>query len=209
MRNKLKPVLTGFFFILSSLFLKADGSYIDSIINKNNFYNYEFFFIKSLKLFSGEVIGNINGKIVLTEDSTKLFLVDKNKSFIIGYNKKGVFEEKDGKKIYQKNISLLKDLEIMTTLNPMSKLKNTKYTLKENCFNFSPGNGKVDEVKIFFNKNFFYDSIFFIKGTDTIMSTFYRYDDKFFPVEIITYDRLKGIVENIKNYRIKTIDFFR
>jgi hypothetical protein len=194
---------------VSSLFLTADDSYIDSIINKNSFYNYEFFFIKNLKLFSGEIIGNINGKVILTEDSTKLFLVDKNKSFVIGYNGKGVFEEKDGRKIYEKNNSLLEDLEIITTLNPITKLKNTKYTLKNNCFDFSLKNGKVDNVKIFFDKNFLYDSIFFIKGTDTIMSTFYRYDDNFFPVEITTYDKLKGIVENIKNYRIKTIDFLK
>lgn len=208
MRNKSKPVYTGFFFLVQFFLLNSNNSYIDSIIKKNNFYNYEFFFIKNLKLFSGEIIGNINGKIISTEDSTKLYLVDKKKSFVIGYNKKGVFEERDGEKIYQKNNSLLKDLEIMTTLNPLSKLKNTDYILKENCLEFFLKNGKVDSIKIFFNKNFLYDSIIFIKGKNVIMSTYYKYDEKFFPVEITTFDRLKEIVEDIKNYRVKTIDFF-
>jgi len=101
-----------------------------------------------------------------------------------------------------------KDLEIMTTLNPVEKLKNYRSNSEKNFLEIFPENGKVDVVKIFFDKNFLYDSIFFIKGKDTIMSTFYRYDDNMFPIEITTFDRLKMVVENIKNYRIKSIDFF-
>jgi len=205
--NNLKPVFTGFFFLFFSI-LNSKSILTDSISTKNNFFNYEFFFTKSVKLFSGELIGKINGKIVLTKDSTKLYIIDKKNSFVIGYDQKGVFEEKQGKKSYQKDKSILKDLEIMTTLNPVEKLKNYRSNSEKNFLEIFPENGKVDVVKIFFDKNFLYDSIFFIKGKDTIMSTFYRYDDNMFPIEITTFDRLKMVVENIKNYRIKSIDFF-
>ncbi|KUK50831.1 MAG: hypothetical protein XD76_0874 [candidate division TA06 bacterium 32_111] len=205
--NNLKPVFTGFLFLIF-LTVNSNILLIDSISTKNNFFNYEFFFIKSVKLFSGEMIGKINGKVFLTEDSTKLYIIDNKNSFVIGYDKKGVFEEIDGKKYYQKDESILKDLEITTTLNPIEKLKNCKNNSGKDFLEFFPENGKVDIVKIFFDKNFLYDSIFFIKGKDTIMSTFYRYDDRMFPIEIKTFDRLKMVVENIKNYRIKNVDFY-
>lgn len=201
MKTKLKPVFAGFFFLL--FFETISGTeVIDSIIDKNNLKNLEFFFTKTIELATGEIVGKITGKVIFSEDSTKYFVLKDGKSQIFGFDYKGIFEEIDGKKSYNKDTLQKFELDVGILLNPVEKLVSFKYFVRDEYILFESKNEYFDSVKLFYAKNFYYDSLIFFKNGENILSTHYTYNGDF-PYTIITFDKVKNITEKIKNYKTK------
>ncbi len=150
------------------------------------------------------MVGKINGKVIFSEDSTKYFVLKDGKAQIFGFDYKGIFEEIDGKKRYNKDTLQKDELDVETILNPAKKLVSFKNFIRDEFILFEGKNEYFDSVKLFYTKNFYYDSLIFFKNGENILSTHYTYNVDF-PYTITTFDKVKNIVEKINNYKIKFI----
>lgn len=192
-----------FFFLILFLPLFAFTDTVEDLKKNLDCDEIKLFFKKEIQELNGTLMGKISGKINLEGNKIEAFVIYKDTVRIIGYDGYHPYEMLNNKKVTDFDTDKAPgEIDIRAFINPIINLSKYESRAYKSSVVFYPKTKAVDSTAVFLTENLI-DSVLVFRKENLLLKTLYKEYKNGFPIEIVTFDYEKSIIERVIHYKIE------